>query len=98
MLWNINKYHSVSVTLQRSLKPHYYVLIVFPIGTCLLSEGWNNSFWHEIGLGDLVEGNYTKIGTHVNQSKLGSLTGSCSPMLGGLLAWVAGYMEAGLNH
>lgn len=30
-----------------------------------LEQGWNRSFWQEIGLGDLITENFRRIGTHV---------------------------------
>lgn len=35
-----------------------------------LTCGWNDSFWREIGLGDLVDEGYARIGTSVQETGL----------------------------
>ena len=47
--------------------------IVFALILCVdsdLSHGWNDSFWRKIGLGDLVDEGYVRIGTEIQEPGL----------------------------
>ena len=35
-----------------------------------MSHGWNDTFWRKIGLGDLVDEGYSRIGTEIQEPGL----------------------------
>lgn len=67
-MWGINLSNQVTLPY-KTLNYFHSCILINPIESDL-SQGWNESFWRKIGLGNLVDEGYARIGTEIQEPGL----------------------------